>query len=313
MKSLEDLHWTEPIKKNNENANDDDNKQFYQQQQPQQSQPQQQQPDPEPPKQPIIIQPEPKQQPKPQPVEEKPVVNIVYTEWECPKCGAINEMAYKFCPKCGCNRDLWKPPHLRQPAQVQPVQPIQPKLEEPEAKKPANNKEEPAIGVINEQNKEEINEILLKKVSIINDGVYQPSEERQTGWIVKNITNKNVDINAKLIKIGGDDDVKLKFDEVISFQMKPNDEMFILIEVKAPSLPNQYHMFYQLVLVNDNKKRICDMLQLPVLVKKQFSDDKENKIKQIFQMGFSDRKKIITALKKWNWDELKAINWLATH
>ena len=334
--SLEELKWTEPVKKVNENENhnhDDDvkvpsNENHHAQQQPpassepehkQPSQPQPQpiarpKPKPQPPAQPQPP-PQPKPQPQPQPQP------IVYTEWICPKCSAKNEIAYKFCPTCGCNKELWKPPQIEQPIPSKPDSDPVPIIihEEIEAKQPQqpemNVQEEAAAGtgVITDANKDEINEILLKKVSIINDGVFQPMEQRQTGWIVKNISGKTIDIKAKLVKIGGDSDVTLKYEDIFHFNMDPNDEMFIMLEVAAPPLANQYHMFYQLVLANDLKKRICDMLQLPVLVKRQFSEEKENKIKQIYQMGFNDRKKIITALKKWSWDELKAINWLATH
>merc|ERR1719242_1484235 len=95
-----------------------------------------------------------------------------------------------------------------------------------------------------------------------------------------------------------------------------NGKMLMLVkngEVTAPDVANPYHVFFQMVLFDDPSKRICDMLRLSVLVKGEFDDEKEAKIKRIYQMGFNDRKKIITALKKWSWDELKAVNWLATH
>ena len=255
-------------------------------------------------KQPEIIpndienKPEPQIEPKPEPEQKKEPKpeDVVCTEWKCPKCSTVNELAYKFCPKCGCNKKEFeqsKPPHMI-PPHITTI--------------PEDDKKPPHMT---------LNEIVLKKVSVINDGHYSPNEQRQTGWIVKNITNKNINIKAKLIKLGGDKNVEVKYEEIIQFQMKPNDEMFILIEVKAPSLPNQYHMFYQLIMLNDDnsntQKKICDVLQLKVWVKKQFEDVKENKIKQIFEMGFNDRTRIVTALKKWNWDQVKAINWLATH
>eukprot|EP00484_Ammonia_sp_Unknown_P029210 CAMPEP_0197025864 /NCGR_PEP_ID=MMETSP1384-20130603/6068_1 /TAXON_ID=29189 /ORGANISM="Ammonia sp." /LENGTH=535 /DNA_ID=CAMNT_0042454443 /DNA_START=81 /DNA_END=1685 /DNA_ORIENTATION=- len=281
VKSLSDLQWVEPGL-NDKHKNDDDvklpnnnnnNNNVAAPKEEEQKQPA------------VVVEPV-----KPKEAE------IVYTEWTCPKCSSVNEISYKFCPKCGCNKEAWKPPPAKQP----------------EKEEEAVNAEEPAAGssaVISDQNKEEINAVLLKNTGIINDGSYRPSEKRQTGWIVKNITDKSMDVHGKLIQLGGDSDVLVKFEEKIQFQMKPNDEMFILIEVEAPPLPNQYHQFYQLVLANDEKKRICDMLQLPVKVEKQFDDGKEQKIKQIVQMGFSDRDRVITALKKWKWDELKAINW----
>merc|ERR1719410_2086775 len=42
--------------------------------------------------------------------EEKAAENAVHSEWKCPKCASVNDFAYKFCPKCGCNKDRWKPP-----------------------------------------------------------------------------------------------------------------------------------------------------------------------------------------------------------
>ena len=131
--------------------------------------------------------------------------------------------------------------------------------------------------------------------------------------IIKNVSGKELSMKTKLVRSSGDSDVGLKYEEVIDLEMKAEDEMFIMMEVTAPSLPNPYHVFFQMVLLDDDTTRICDMLRLSVLVKGQFTEEKENKIKRIYQMGFNDRKKIIQALKKWNWDELKAVNWLATH
>eukprot|EP00486_Rosalina_sp_Unknown_P013764 CAMPEP_0201591982 /NCGR_PEP_ID=MMETSP0190_2-20130828/189998_1 /ASSEMBLY_ACC=CAM_ASM_000263 /TAXON_ID=37353 /ORGANISM="Rosalina sp." /LENGTH=480 /DNA_ID=CAMNT_0048050543 /DNA_START=116 /DNA_END=1556 /DNA_ORIENTATION=- len=216
VKSLDDLKWSEPGKKMNENENDNvdddvkvpsnDNQPAPQQPpEPEQKQPSQPQPEPIP-----IPRSDPIPIPKPQP---QPVQEIIYTEWDCPKCGATNDMAYKFCPKCGCNKESWKPPQPKPDPVPVPIQdeakqpsdnemnnneeePPQPKPDpvpvpiQDEAKQPSdnemNNNEEVASGaggqVISDKNKEEINEILLKKVSIINDGVFQPSESRQTGW-----------------------------------------------------------------------------------------------------------------------------------
>jgi len=277
VQSIEDLEWKEPIKEMvNEEEDDDDVKVPNNKQaeilnsEPVDIEDQNEQKEEK--------KEEKKEENKEKKEEQKEAEIAEYAEWECPKCATINDIAYKFCPKCGCNKEQWQPPKNDQ------------------TKNKQNN----------------LDEIVLQKVSVINDGHYSPNEQRPTGWIVRNISNKNINIKAKLVKLGGDKGVEVKYEEIIHFQMAANDEMFILIEVKAPSLPNQYHMFYQLVMI-ENEKKICDVLQLKVLVNKQFDDIKENKIKQILQMGFNDRNKIITALKKWNWDQLKAINWLATH
>eukprot|EP01084_Bolivina_argentea_P193274 331621_1 len=197
--------------------------------------------------------------------------------WQCSKCLSSNQLTFQFCTECGHAQNI-------------------------------KNKKQEA----------NVTQILLKKVGNISDDSYVPNEERRTGWIVKNIANKNININAKLIKISSESDVVVKYDKEIQIKMKPNDKMYIFVDVKAPLIPEQYEgaqydVFYELVLVDDNKRIICDRLQLTVLVKREFNEKKENKIKLISEMGFNDRKKIISALKKWKWDEASAIDWLATH
>ena len=161
-----------------------------------------------------------------------------------------------------------------------------------------------------EQNDESIESV--QEVAIINDGPYTPLEKRQTGWIIKNISGKRLNIKTKLVRNGGDSDVILEFEEVIELDMKPEDEIFVMVEVSAPPLPYPYHVFFKLVLFGDEATTICDTLRLSVMVRGQFSDEKERKIKRIYQMGFNDRKQIVQSLKKWSWNELKAVNWLAT-
>ena len=164
-----------------------------------------------------------------------------------------------------------------------------------------------------EQSKvDQMNMIVLKKMSVINDGVYKSNEQRLTGWIVQNSSGKEIDITAKLVKIGGDCNLNVTFEQSQQFQLKPKEESFIMINVKAPRMPKIYHLFYQLVETK-TEQQICDILELKVCVQSEFGKKKEEKIEKIFLMGFSDRNKIVMALKKWNWDELKAINWLATH
>ena len=59
--------------------------------------------------------------------------------------------------------------------------------------------------------------------------------------------------------------------------------------------------------------KIFDLLQLPIFVGIEYDEVKEAEIRQIVQMGFTDRQKVIVALKKWGWDTTKAVNYLATH
>jgi len=163
------------------------------------------------------------------------------------------------------------------------------------------------------QNEQSGQRLLVQEVSVINDGPYRPSERRQTGWILQNVTGRALSAKGRLIRCSGDSDVGLEFEDMVDLEMEAGGECFAMMTVSAPSIANPYHVFFQMVLADDEETRICDMLRMPVLVKGHFDDAKENKIKQIYQMGFRDRNQIVVALKKWNWDQLKAVNWLATH
>mmetsp|Transcript_38967 Transcript_38967/g.62215 ORF Transcript_38967/g.62215 Transcript_38967/m.62215 type:complete len:496 (+) Transcript_38967:102-1589(+) len=157
------------------------------------------------------------------------------------------------------------------------------------------------------------NPVLLRCGGIINfDGSYRAGEKRQTGWILKNATNNSIDIRAKLELVAGDKEVVTKYDkEPVRYQLKANDEIYVLMELQAPSLPGEYIHVYRLTAVDDEEQQICEKLELNVKVD-ALSEAKEAKIRQIFQMGFIERKKVIMALQKWDWDEVKAINYLAT-
>eukprot|EP00483_Globobulimina_turgida_P012941 UN12965 len=174
-------------------------------------------------------------------------------------------MAYTFCPKCGCNQSQWKAVAKKKEEEKVEVAPVD-------------------------------NVILLKKMSVINDGTYSCGEKRQTGWIVKNISKRRINVKGKLVKFAGSNDVVLNYDDMIQFDMKAGDEMFVMIQVKAPLIPKQYHIFCQL-LNDENKQRICEVLSMPVVVKSEFGAKKEEIIKQIGEMGFLDREKIVVALK----------------
>eukprot|EP01083_Nonionella_stella_P214203 771956_1 len=156
-------------------------------------------------------------------------------------------------------------------------------------------------------------DLLFGSICIINDGPYSVDEERETGWILKNITNEMIQVKAKLMNIDSDSEIEFKFEQTMEFEVKPDDEAYIFVNVRAPPTPDQYHVFCSLVLHNNNDTKICDMLHLPISVHQPLDGAKENKIKQIQEMGFSQqRDTIIQCLKKWDWNVLKAVNWLAT-
>ena len=110
-------------------------------------------------------------------------------------------------------------------------------------------------------------------------------------------------MSSRLECIGGDKEqhgMKISTEKSYEFELKPNEEVYILIEVEAPPMPGKYCAFYQLVI--DNGVKIGEMLEIMCQVQSQFSDKKEQKIAQIIKMGFDDRKKVISTLQqnKWN-------------
>ena len=116
-------------------------------------------------------------------------------------------------------------------------------------------------------------------------------------------------LQAKLQCIGGDKEqhgMRISTEKVYEFSLKPNEEVYILIEVSAPSMPGKYCAFYQLII--DNGVKIGEMLEIMCQVQSQFSDKKEEKIAQIIKMGFDDRKKVISTLQKNKWNVQQSID-----
>jgi hypothetical protein len=215
------------------------------------------------------------------------------THWNCTKCKNLNDINHKFCPKCGSANDAIM------------------------GNNNSNNNKNGRRRRRRRRNKKRGNKnkgLLLHPLEVLNPGKYDPCEERQTGWILKNISGRDLHMQAILEKIDGDSELlsSLITSKKIEINLKINEQMFVLLEVKAPAIPAKYHVFYQLV-ESHSKNRVCDVLKIPMDVKKAFSDSRESNIKNIMRMGFPDRQKVIFALKKWNWDECKATNWLVTH
>merc|ERR1712087_670650 len=90
--------------------------------------------------------------------------------------------------------------------------------------------------------------------------------------------------------------MKIKTEKVYEFSLKPEEDIYILIEVKAPSIPGKYCAFYQLVI--DNSVKVGEMLEILCHTISQFNEKKEKKIEQIIKMGFDDRRKVIAMLQK---------------
>ena len=103
----------------------------------------------------------------------------------------------------------------------------------------------------------------------------------------------------------------------VPLKFYPNESKFVTFDVQVSPSIHHYRMTrnwrdmpFNLVL-SGTKTIICNDLLLDVV----FSDRKAAKIDKIHQMymGFYNKHKIMDALIKWNWDELKAANWLETH
>ena len=87
--------------------------------------------------------------------------------------------------------------------------------------------------------------------------------------------------------------MRIKTKKLYQFSLRPKEDVYIEVEVTAPSFPGKHCAFYQLVA--EEGVRVGEMLQLHCDVV-QFDAEKGKKIKQIMQMGFShpdDRKKVI--------------------
>eukprot|EP01084_Bolivina_argentea_P280244 479241_1 len=132
---------------------------------------------------------------------------------------------------------------------------------------------------------------LLKTKATIGEGKFAPCEKRQCGWILVNKGQNMLKLSAKLECIGGDKEeygIKVTTEKCYEFSLKPNEEIYILIEVEAPPIIGKYCAFYRLII--DNGIKIGEMLEVMCHVNSQYSEKKENKITQVIKMGFNDRK-----------------------
>jgi len=150
---------------------------------------------------------------------------------------------------------------------------------------------------------------LLKTKCVIGEGKFRPSEERQCGWILQNKSRSLMKMTAKLECIGGDEDgfgIRVSTEKEYEFTLKPEEEVFILIEVKAPGIVGRYCSFYQLVM--ENGVKVGDTLEVLCEVEAQFNKSKEDKIASLIKMGFDDRKKVVQVLEKKKWNVQQSVD-----
>jgi len=155
------------------------------------------------------------------------------------------------------------------------------------------------------------NPALLKTKGAIGEGKFTPNEKRQCGWILQNKSNSLLKMSARLEAMGGDQEqygMKVTTEKVYEFSLKPNEEVYILIEVEAPGVVGRYCAFYQLVI--ENGMKVGEVLEVLCEVEAQFSAKREEKIAQIVKMGFNDRKKVIATLQKHKWNVQQSVDQL---
>lgn len=157
------------------------------------------------------------------------------------------------------------------------------------------------------------NPALLKTKGLIGEGKFRPSEQRQCGWVLQNKSRSMMKISARLECIGGDEDgfgIRVTAEKEYEFSLKPDEEMFLLIEVVAPGIAGKYCAFYQLVI--DNGAKVGETLEVMCEVEAQFSKAKEAKIASLIKMGFDDRKKVVQVLQKKKWNVQQSVDALIT-
>jgi len=153
------------------------------------------------------------------------------------------------------------------------------------------------------------NPSLLKTQGMIGEGKFRPNEHRQCGWILKNKSRSTMLINARLECIGGDEDgfgIKVTAEKSYTFSLKPDEDIFVLIEVVAPGIAGKYCAFYQLVM--DNGAKVGGTLEIMCEVEAEYSKAKEEKIASLIKMGFDDRKKVVDVLKRKKWNVQQSVD-----
>jgi len=191
--------------------------------------------------------------------------------------------------------------------------PLQSMMNEEKANILMDDDDDDVIGWHNDYGKElnvlQSHPELLKTKSVIGEGKFAPNEKRQCGWILQNKSTTLLKLAARLECIGGDKEengMKISTEKVYEFSLKPQEEVYILIEVEAPSMAGKYCAFYQLVI--DHGIKVGEMLEIMCHVAPQFNEKKEKKIAQIIKMGFDDRKKVIFTLQKKKWNVQQTVD-----
>jgi len=154
------------------------------------------------------------------------------------------------------------------------------------------------------------NPALLKTKGVIGKGKFSPGEKRQCGWVLSNESKVTLKLRGRLECIGSAQDahgIEVKCEKVYEFTLAPGEEVYILIEVRAPSVCGKYCAFYQLVLV-ENGAKVGELLEVTCEVQGAFDEKRERKIAQIIKMGFADRKKVVATLQRKKWNVQQSIN-----
>jgi len=148
---------------------------------------------------------------------------------------------------------------------------------------------------------------LLSMKATVNPAPYEPGESRSTGWVLKNETSAPITVRVKLEFVGGANEVQLMAEDHYDIKVASNDDIYILADCQAPACAGLFTTFYQLKMV-DTDVCIGPVLELKVDVKPVYSPKKEEKIRDIVQMGFTNREKIVYALNSNGWNVNKALN-----
>ena len=161
--------------------------------------------------------------------------------------------------------------------------------------------------------KSNMNHGSLQAINVSNPNRYEPGESRTSGWELRNISNHIVKVSAKLSKIAGDGEnvgVFVKYETPCEINVKPNESVFFCIEVKAPIVHGKFTQVFELRDNDDVSCILCSKLPITYNVNRIFSLRKEKMIREIYNMGFTDRTKIVGALKRQKWILQNALNQL---
>jgi len=169
---------------------------------------------------------------------------------------------------------------------------------------------QPQVTVTQAMNPLVKNPALLKTKGIVGKGKFSPGEKRQCGWILANESKVTLKLRSRLECIGsaqGEHGIKVQCEKVYEFTLLPGEEVYILVEVQAPSVCGKYCAFYQLVLIEGGVK-VGELLEVTCEVQGAFDEKREKKIAQIIKMGFGDRKKVVATLQRKKWNVQQSIN-----